>query len=252
MSAHFRWPFLLAIATSLACCSKSDDQSRHFLFARSDSQTVHDTAISANLARLRTSDPDAYLRLLRTEKGDAAWLDALKTVHPALYQTEFDKRAANASTDSQASRDSSPIPSSPNWLYVSTPDEMRGKSTDSACIESGNELYFGFPYGGGSHGELCIRKSPKFGGDVYLTINNGQFLCAAYLGCQVRVKFDGNSIWVLPAAEASDGTTNVIFIRGYGRMVRSLKSSKKVIVEANFYQAGEQQLTFDVSGLKWE
>jgi hypothetical protein len=246
-----RWPTLALAGALLAGCSKSGDQSRHFLFSRSDSQTVHDAAITKELAQLKISDPEGYLHLLRTEKGDVVWLDALRTVHPDLYKVEFDKWAGSAAPSSVAPRDTSPGPSS-GWEYTSTPDEMRGKATESACIESETELHFAFPYNGGSRGELCFRRSPKFGDAVYLTIQNGQFLCSQFLSCHVRAKFDQNPIWTLPAAEAADGSMNTIFIRAYGKMMRSIKKSKKLIVEANFYQAGEQQLEFDVSGFNWK
>lgn len=252
MIARSHWPMFLLIGTLLAGCSRSDDQARHFLFARQDSQAVHDAAIARKLVQLKTSDPEAYLRVLRTEKGDAAWLDALKVIHPDLYDAEVEKWARSASPGAEAPQDTSPDPSSSNWHYMSMPDEMRGKSTESACVESENELNFAFPYIGGSRGELCFRRSPKFGNDVYLTIRNGQFLCSQFLSCHVRVKFDQSPIWTLPAAETADGSTNTIFIRAYAKMMRPTKKSKRLIVEASFYQAGEQQLVFDVSGFKWK
>lgn len=252
MNAQFRLLFALSIAFAITACSKESDQPRRFLFARADSQAVHDAAISAELAKLKASDPDAYLRLLRKERGDAEWLEALKAAHPEVYEAELMKLTHHGPATADPSTQSWSDAATEHWHYESNADEMRGKTTEFACTDSVNQLEFAFPYNGGSGGQLCLRHSPKFGNDVYLSIDKGQFFCAAYLGCHVRVRFDDKPILSFPASQTSDGSTNTIFIEGYRPVVRGLKSSRRIIIEAAFYQAGEQQLIFEVGGLKWE
>lgn len=138
-----------------------------------------------------------------------------------------------------------------NWNYNESTDAMRGKTTYFACVNSDNELNFDFPYGGGSTGQLCLRNSPKFGRDVILTIDKGQFTCS-FEGCSVSVKFDHGSILSFGASESADGTTNTIFIHGYSKFEQEIRKSKSMIIEAQYYQEGAQQLTFTVSGFDWK
>ena len=51
---------------------------------------------------------------------------------------------------------------------------------------------------------------------------------------------------------ASDGRSNEIFITPEARFLAKLRSASKVVVEAEFYEEGDQQLNFSVKGLKWE
>jgi hypothetical protein len=63
-----------------------------------------------------------------------------------------------------------------------------------ASLESDKQLSFGFPYNGGSTGKLTLRISPKYGRDVILEIEKGQFLCSSFDRCAVHVKFDKRPI----------------------------------------------------------
>jgi hypothetical protein len=63
-----------------------------------------------------------------------------------------------------------------------------------ASLESDKQLSFGFPYNGGSTGKLTLRISPKYGRDVILEIEKGQFLCPSFDRCAVHVKFDKRPI----------------------------------------------------------
>lgn len=142
-------------------------------------------------------------------------------------------------------------PSTPSsWRYNETRDEMRGKATKFACTTSDNELNFDFPYSGGATAELCLRIDPKFGKDVILSIDKGQFMCSMF-ECSVSVKFDDGSIQTFSAVDAADGKTNLIFIRNYGRFVASLRKARHLIIEANFFQEGRQQMKFTVGSLEW-
>ncbi|MES1201064.1 MAG: hypothetical protein ABUS57_06400 [Pseudomonadota bacterium] len=145
----------------------------------------------------------------------------------------------------------SSTPSSANWDYSDSVDEMRNAPIHIACTVSLDEVRLGFPYGN-QHVELCVREHPRFGHDVYVHLESeGQFLCTSYDGCSVRVKFDNSSVETYSAAEASDNSSNVIFLQNYPRFVRNLKPSSHVQIEAEFYQAGVQQMTFATDGLVW-
>jgi len=127
---------------------------------------------------------------------------------------------------------------------------MRGTLTRTAKVESENELQFDFPYGGGSRGTLELRD--KAGNlNVILLIDKGQFTCSGIMDQTVAVKFDARPIQRYACANASDGSSNVLFLMSERRFLKQLRRSHQVIIEAEFFQAGSQQLTFNVAGLKW-
>jgi len=138
-----------------------------------------------------------------------------------------------------------------NWSYDETFDAMRNKSTYFACVKSDNELEFRFPYDGGVHGTLCFRNSSQFGTDVYLTMEKGQFTCS-FEGCAVHLKFDGGRILSFGASEATGGNANVLFIHGYSKLKQLMRNGKHLILEAEFYEDGMEQLQFTISGFDWK
>jgi len=46
-------------------------------------------------------------------------------------------------------------------------------------------------------------------------------------------------------------SSDVIFLSPESKIIDKLKKAKKVVIEPEFYQAGYQQVSFDVSGLEW-
>ena len=173
----------------------------------------------------------------------------------AIYGLIFDSTnsASSPSTSTaSASATTSKSPSSPDakWRYSDEEDKMRNQITKYAELDSDNLLNFEFPYNGGSTGDLMLRISPKYGKDVILEVSKGQFLCT-FEGCTVHVKFDNQPIVSYGAAEAADGRSDMIFIHNYAGFVQHLKHAKKVTIEAEFYQAGWQQIEFSPAGLNW-
>ena len=81
--------------------------------------------------------------------------------------------------------------------------------------------------------------------------NEGQFLCYSFDACTVRVRFDDGDVSGFSAVGPSDNSTNSIFMQNDERFLHGLKASSRVIVEAEFYQAGNQQMTFNTAGLEW-
>jgi hypothetical protein len=140
-----------------------------------------------------------------------------------------------------------------DWYYEQTTDQMRGETSYQASVASNNELDFAFPYSGGSRGRLTVRWDKKFGGnDVYLTMDKGQFICHSFTGGHVSAKFDNGPIKRFRCNEPSDGTTGVLFIEPASSFIADAKRSKKLVLEAEFFQEGMRQLEFDIAGLKWD
>lgn len=160
--------------------------------------------------------------------------------------------AANAAENSAVTASaaaSNAASTTSGWEYSQDKDEMRGTTTYYANVDSSNELQFGFPYEGG-HATLHLRQRPQDGLNVIVTIA-GQFTCASYMDGHVSVKFDDGPIQRFGCAEPSDGGTGTLFILGAKRFVDDLKKSRRVVIEADFYQNGGQQMDFDTQGLQW-
>lgn len=140
--------------------------------------------------------------------------------------------------------------SAQTWQYETTKDEMRGTTSSRASVVSTNQLDFAFPYHGGSSGKLLLRR--KDGElSVMIFISKGQFTCFDYQDDKVAMKFDAGPVLQYACSRADDGRTDVIFISPEQEILERLRKSKRLTVEAQFFQAGRQQLTFDTAGLNW-
>ena len=157
----------------------------------------------------------------------------------------------NASPSNSAAEKAAPETVPSRWQYSETTDEMRGTTAKHASVISDNELDFEFPYGRGNSTTLTLRKDR--GTDVILAIEKGQFLCNGFTDdSYVSVKFDDGPIQRYNCTRASDGSSDVAFIRNSGRFITALKTAERVVVEAEFYQSGRRQIIFSTQGLLWD
>jgi hypothetical protein len=146
---------------------------------------------------------------------------------------------------------SSPVAdTTPHWTYQTLQDAMVQKPIRYASVQSINELNFGFPYQGAQHATLTLRTHPRFGKNVMLRIERGQFLCGVE-GCSVTVRFDVGKPQRFSVDEPSDHSTTYLFIDNYDGFLASLRKSKKIYIAAEFYQEGSPVLEFDISKLNW-
>lgn len=136
------------------------------------------------------------------------------------------------------------------WSYKESSDPMGRGTVKQADVNSINQVNFDFPYRGPQRGELTLRIHPKHGKDVILSIKKGQFVCGVS-GCTVSVRFDQGKAQKYSAVEPADYSTTYLFLQGYDRFVAAAKKSKRVFIEAQFYQEGPQVFEFDIADLKW-
>lgn len=136
------------------------------------------------------------------------------------------------------------------WRYDESSEQMGRGTVKHAQVNSLNEVNFDFPYRGAQRGTLTLRSHPKYGKDVILSIEKGQFLCGID-DCTVAVRFDDGKTQNYPAVGPADHSTTSLFIRGHDRFVAGAKKAKRVAIEANFYQSGTRVFEFDVTGLQW-
>lgn len=173
------------------------------------------------------------------------------TTSSSATQTSTSHTPATVVAQPQAR--SSPAPTTApqpgsQWNYRQDKDPMGKGTAYFASVLSNNTVNFGFPYSGLQHATLTIRTHPRYGKDVILGIERGQFLCPSYDGCTVLVRFDESKAIGYSAAGADDNSTETIFIRGYSGFVAHLEKSKLVRISANVYQEGAPVFEFNVSG----
>jgi hypothetical protein len=136
------------------------------------------------------------------------------------------------------------------WRYNESTEQMGRGTVKHAQVESLNEVVFDFPYRGEQRGTLTLRSHPKYGKDVILSIEKGQFICRID-ECAVAVRFDDGKPQNFSAIGPADHSTTSLFIRGHDRFVTAAKKAKRVFIEAQFFQQGTRVFEFEIVGLKW-
>jgi hypothetical protein len=155
------------------------------------------------------------------------------------------------SGEAASSPEAKPAEPTSKWEYSEDKDEMRGTSAKFAELQSENEVDLDFPYGV-VHGRLWIRRRAEDGLNVAFEVEKGQVLCHGFRDSYVSIKFDDGPIKRYRCTGSSDGSSETAFLNGESGLVSELKRSKRAIVEAEFYQKGNQQFTFKTAGLIWK
>lgn len=139
------------------------------------------------------------------------------------------------------------------WDYQTQVDEMNDSKSKFASIVSENLVDFDFPYQGGSSLTITVRKTKKWGTDVYITISKGQFICNEYNGTNnVRIRFDNGTPMKFTTNEPADGSPDMLFLANPKKFINLAKKAKRILVEAPFYEGGNQVFTFTVDKpLEW-
>ncbi len=167
-----------------------------------------------------------------------------------FFSTQITSRPSDAQVQltTPVSSSSQQKPAIGNWTYNSSTDEMSGKASHTARVNSTNTVNFSFPYQGEQHATLALRKHPRQGNDVLLLIERGQFMAHAS-GVQVLARFDDGAPMKLWATGPNDNSTTMLFIRGYPKFVALLKKAKVVKITTSVYNEGNPVFEFNVAGL---
>lgn len=136
-----------------------------------------------------------------------------------------------------------------NWTYEETVDKMDNKKNLFASCTSTNQVYFDFPYSGGSTFTLMIRNANK-SNEVLLSVSKGQF-STGIDGSRGRIKFDDEKPISISYTEPEDSRSDLIFLSPERMIINKLKKAKKVMIETEFFQEGRKSAEFDVEGLTW-
>lgn len=137
------------------------------------------------------------------------------------------------------------------WEYKSTETPMGGVMK-VASVMSNDEVNFDFPYQGRQRARLALRVHPRYGRDVMLGLQKAHFHCSSVSGCSVLVRFDERPAVKFSATAPEDNSTTTLFIRDYARFLRETRASKRVRIEAQFYQQGTRVFDFNIAGLDFD
>ena len=174
----------------------------------------------------------------------------------ALARSCAGNSSIEAPAPTPAKTTAAPAPAAPppapaigsQWSYHQDVDPMGKGTTYYAQVTSSNTVSFSFPYNEEQHGSLTLRTHPRYGKDVILGIERGQFLCRSYEDCNVLVRFDDQNAVTYSAVGASDNSTETIFLRNYPRFLASMLKAKRVRISAEVFQEGNPVFEFDVTG----
>lgn len=136
------------------------------------------------------------------------------------------------------------------WESGSYKDEMSGGTATFASLKSTNTLNLSFPYDGTQRATLTFRDHPRYGKDVFIRLDKGQFTCSV-TGCDVQVRWDNWQILTLKASEPSDGSSNTLFFSNYDRFLINSRKASEVRIQLPLYRQGAQHAHFDLSKLAW-
>lgn len=131
---------------------------------------------------------------------------------------------------------------------------MRDSSTYYAVNISLNEVQFDFPYQGGSNAFITLRKGKELGDDIIIGVNKGQFK-SCIRNCKIAVKFDNEKVENYTVVGSDSFANDMLFLSGdksIKKFADKLKTSKKVVLELDFFQRGREQFSFNIEGLDWK
>lgn len=165
--------------------------------------------------------------------------------------TNTSSNLSGSAVEGNPSTNSSDASGGSKWSYSDERDQMRGRTNKYAELPSENEQEFAFPYNGGSHLTIFLQEFQKPETDVLLRLEKGQFVCHSFSGGRVSVRFDNGPVRKFSCSETSDGDTTAIFLSPAASFVAALKKSSTATIEAEFFEEGVRQYTFDTRGLKW-
>jgi hypothetical protein len=161
------------------------------------------------------------------------------------------KSVSTATADSGPAEDgnsagAAATPASP-WTYGEDKDAMRGTSTKYA--QTGSDEKFQNALGMSEQNTtLSVEKGAK-GYDVAIINPNLQFTCNSITDTQISVKFDDGPVERFGCTGSVGEKFGIAYFNSGPRIVNKLKAAKKVMVEAEVFQRGNMQMTFNVAGL---
>lgn len=192
------------------------------------------------IGQLIKKDPeDAVVLEKRAERKKKEIRDSLK----ALQNSDEQDRKISSNLENSSSNKAL-------WVYTEDRDEMDNSLVKMALVGSTNEVEFPFPYGTCSF-FLGVRKN-KSGTDVFIKCTSCQFLYGVMDDKLYRVKFDDEKPFKVLARPSSSGGADVVFLGSQQKLLSKFKTSKKLLIEPEFYESGFRMVEFNLEGFEWK
>lgn len=164
-------------------------------------------------------------------KAEQARQDSIRTVQ----EVENRKKAASADPDSVT------------WEIQTKIDEMTDTKNIWASIRSINYVEQDFPYQGDTYATITVRYMKKYGYDVLIGIDRGQIVGIDISGTNyVTARFDDGTPKKYYFNDASDGSTEHVFLKNAKDFMDRCKRAKDIKVDVPMYQAGKPVFLFHV------
>jgi hypothetical protein len=139
------------------------------------------------------------------------------------------------------------------WRYTrSGYDDLSGQWVESAVVLSRNQLRLDGPFSGPQRAMLELRRHPRLGTDVIVSVERGQLRCGGTEPCRLKVRFNDapREMWLFQ--EPLRGGTAALLVRDREDFLRRLRTSRTVEIELQFDAAVSHWLTFSTAGLQWQ
>lgn len=160
------------------------------------------------------------------------------------------KTASTATVDSGAAADgNSQAPAAPtsSWTYNEDKDQMRGTTVKYAQVQSSEKFPNSIGVGDEQSTVLEVQNQAK-GYDVDIINPNLQFTCSTLVTKQLAVKFDDGPIEHYNCTGSVGDKFGLAFLTKGDGFVSKLRTAKRVMVEAEVFQRGNVQMSFNVAG----
>jgi len=124
---------------------------------------------------------------------------------------------------------------------------MRGTTVKYAQVQSSEKFPNSIGVGDEQSTVLEVQKQAK-GYDVDLINPNLQFTCSTLVTKQLAVKFDDGPIEHYNCTGSVGDKFGLAFLTKGDGFVSKLRTAKRVMVEAEVFQRGNVQMSFNVAG----
>jgi len=135
-----------------------------------------------------------------------------------------------------------------SWTYNDFKDDTSGKTGQIASIRSNNYTTLDFPYRGKTYATLSIRKHPRHGKDIYVSVDQGQLHCQ-YDNCYISIRYDEGPVLKNYVSEPADNSNTTYFLSKTNTVKNSIKKSKKMYIELMFFSQGSYTFEFNTENL---
>ena len=139
------------------------------------------------------------------------------------------------------------------WKIKTSIDEMTDTKNIWATIRSKNYIEQEFPYNGETYATITIRYMQKYGENVLISIDKGQIVGNEFNNTNyITARFNNETPKKFYFDEASDGSTELVFIRNSEIFIEKCKTAKDIKIDIPIFQGGRPIFTFHIDQpLEW-